>query len=210
MVYVITDGTDFVKIGFAKRLKPRLSQLQIGNPRKLVVLATIETGSLEDDELLEKVLHNLLIGYKVELEDVKKTEWFELRAYEIIKSKTEEIISRACGICGIHAKVKCVFGDETITVNTHDRTVKFKSRMTSMDLYRQQYQKNPKTAKFSVGETVGTKVGLKSGKMYGCFFFSERMATLRSRVQSVHRNEYGFYYKLDNGISYSEEMLGAV
>lgn len=68
MIYFITDG-EYVKIGFTSGsdVDNRLNALQIGNARKLTLLATIEGG--RESEL---ALHSVFEGLRV------RGEWFKL------------------------------------------------------------------------------------------------------------------------------------
>ena len=221
MVYVITDGSGYVKIGFATDIYARITALQTGNPNKLLLLMTLETDSLKNDKLLEKILHNEFRDKRLEFDDGTSTEWFDADVFVTIKRDARNFLKSICKKYDLAFKIHFHFKSQTNEIEPW-RKAKLKSTITSIDLYCQQRDEVPKqpqisvvktnseSAKFSVREMVETKADLESGKMYGCFFFSEEMTTLRSRVQSVHRNEYGFYYKLDNGISYSEEMLQAI
>lgn len=55
-VYFITDG-EFVKIGVSQNVSKRLSQMQIGNARRLKVLTCVQTHA---PYLIENALHVLL------------------------------------------------------------------------------------------------------------------------------------------------------
>lgn len=60
MIYFITDGQN-IKVGTARDLKNRLSQMKAGNPRPLSVLATCE-----GDHSLEQALHRVLSSSRVD------------------------------------------------------------------------------------------------------------------------------------------------
>lgn len=64
VVYFVSDG-NAIKIGTTKQLSARLSQMQGGNPTKLVVLATVE-GSFAH----ERAVHQELAEHRI------KGEWF--------------------------------------------------------------------------------------------------------------------------------------
>lgn len=66
MIYFISDGNGYFKIGYTENIKERLSQLNAANPNKLKVIHTKEGGLLE-----EKILHNKFYKYR------KNGEWFE-------------------------------------------------------------------------------------------------------------------------------------
>ena len=65
-VYVISEGTENVKIGFStvRGLASRLGTLQTGNPRKLVVSYHLEC-SLKEASVIEKRAHYLLSDSKI-------------------------------------------------------------------------------------------------------------------------------------------------
>lgn len=63
-IYMVKCG-NYVKIGKAKDVQKRLSQLQIGSPQKLELI-----GSTFVDEAMEFYLHNKLEKYRV------RGEWF--------------------------------------------------------------------------------------------------------------------------------------
>lgn len=67
LVYFITDGTPYVKIGSARHVQGRLEDLQAGNPRRLTVLGT-QPGGLP----AERELHARFAAHRVH------REWFEL------------------------------------------------------------------------------------------------------------------------------------
>jgi len=65
--FMLAVGTEKIKIGVAGDVELRLSNLQVGSPYKLLLLV-----SFPGNELLEKILHNLLKPYKV------RGEWFKM------------------------------------------------------------------------------------------------------------------------------------
>lgn len=73
MVYVISDGSGFVKIGYTEgSLELRLKTLQCGNPRSLKLLYTIP-GGVE----LEHGLHFRYRQYRIKTEILDTCEWFD-------------------------------------------------------------------------------------------------------------------------------------
>ncbi|MCK4447410.1 MAG: GIY-YIG nuclease family protein [Candidatus Marinimicrobia bacterium] len=66
MIYFITDGNGYFKIGYTENIEERLSQLNAANPNKLKVIHIKKGGLLE-----EKILHNKFYKYR------KNGEWFE-------------------------------------------------------------------------------------------------------------------------------------
>lgn len=67
-VYIVTDG-EAVKIGRAANLASRISSIQVGNPRQLTVLQTIQTRNAME---LEATLH-----HKFKKQHIRG-EWFNL------------------------------------------------------------------------------------------------------------------------------------
>ena len=73
MVYVISDGSGFVKIGYTEgSLELRLKTLQCGNPRSLKLIYTIP-GSVE----LEHGLHCRYRQYRIKTDILDTCEWFD-------------------------------------------------------------------------------------------------------------------------------------
>ncbi len=77
MVYIVTDGTGYGKIGVAENLDSRIKGLQTGNPRRIEKLKVIETNSRDGDFELEKRLHRRYKGAMVYING-EPTEWFLL------------------------------------------------------------------------------------------------------------------------------------
>jgi hypothetical protein len=71
-VYLISNGTNY-KIGIAKDVKSRLSNLQTGNDVELVLKSTIQTKDKAEALALEKQLHEKYADYHV------RGEWFSLQ-----------------------------------------------------------------------------------------------------------------------------------
>lgn len=86
MVYVISDGSGFVKIGSTSDLNTRLKQLQCGNPRDLKVLYTIPDGHVD----LEHALHMRYAEYRISTLQIETCEWFDEKCLEDFKSLTRE------------------------------------------------------------------------------------------------------------------------
>jgi hypothetical protein len=78
-VYFICDGT-YIKIGKTKNMKKRISQLQTGNAQKLVIIAYIESDTMDQ---LETQFHNVLTKQHV------IGEW-----YNIDRQKAVEMLQR--------------------------------------------------------------------------------------------------------------------
>lgn len=74
-----------VKIGVAKNPEVRLAELQIGNPRKLILLTQIGPVSQKRAYHLEKQLHRKLKRHKL------RGEWFT----GVVLSKVKELKSGA-------------------------------------------------------------------------------------------------------------------
>jgi hypothetical protein len=70
-VYLIRElGSDFYKIGRTNNIQQRLSTLQTGNPRQLILVDIIHCLTKQQSSNIEKVLHRTL------LELHTKGEWF--------------------------------------------------------------------------------------------------------------------------------------
>ena len=68
MIYFVTQGNEFVKIGYtANKPEKRLYNLQTGNPHKLVLSLVIH-----GNKGYEKALHDMFSAHSVHLE------WFHL------------------------------------------------------------------------------------------------------------------------------------
>lgn len=66
VVYMIKiEGEPYIKIGVAKDFSSRLSSLQVGNPRKIEVIAVLQAGSSS-----ESLLHRELQDHSI------RGEWF--------------------------------------------------------------------------------------------------------------------------------------
>ena len=76
MVYIVTDGSGFCKIGVAKNLKNRLKGIQTGNPREIRVLKTITNESVSD-YWIEHELHEHYKEARVTTAN-GQTEWFDM------------------------------------------------------------------------------------------------------------------------------------
>lgn len=73
-VYLISDG-EYIKIGIAKDVNNRLSDLQVANARKLDLVCSIPTKSYKDALKLETFLHNQYAMFKM------NGEWFNILHY---------------------------------------------------------------------------------------------------------------------------------
>ena len=216
MVYIVTDDSGYVKIGVAKQFKPRLVTLQTGNPRLIRPLATFETDSLSNDKKLEKILHDNFSDRRIILKNGFVSEWFDDSVLNDVLICPNAFLKHLREKYGFCFEVKRYDGDKIREIEDR-RVKKLKSTITSCDVYRTketkqdvsepQQEKTSSEARFKVGDVVKTIPFLNVGEQYGCFFFTGRMATERSTIESVHEWERGFYYKLYNGMCYSEEML---
>lgn len=75
LTYLISDGTAY-KIGSTRKaISARLRQLQVGNPRRLQLIATVKGANLEE------LLHEEFEAFRLHqlLGDCAGREWFELR-----------------------------------------------------------------------------------------------------------------------------------
>lgn len=94
MVYVISDGSGYVKIGVAENVNDRLLQLQTGNPRELKVLYSFSTRGARkriDDWDLEHLLHKYYDSMRV-ITSKKITEWFDEKCCETIEGTVKHFL----------------------------------------------------------------------------------------------------------------------
>jgi len=91
MVYLITDGSGFYKIGVAKRLKERIATLQIGNPRELIAVKTIYFDSIDEDYRAERAFHDEYNDFRA-IKEKQRSEWFaENGIMELIEANSEDL-----------------------------------------------------------------------------------------------------------------------
>lgn len=102
MIYIISDGSLFVKIGKADDVDKRIKTLQCGNPNQLLCLMQIkvyDTKKIVDPDIhLEQSLHRFYANHRVYLNDGTPTEWFDIDVYFDLKRKTEFEIMDLCQI----------------------------------------------------------------------------------------------------------------
>jgi predicted GIY-YIG superfamily endonuclease len=73
-VYIIQENsTRNIKVGYGKDVESRLSEIQVGNPRKLSIIYKEKFENQPEARKSEKILHNHLILYAI------GGEWFEYR-----------------------------------------------------------------------------------------------------------------------------------
>lgn len=78
-LYFASDG-EFVKIGVSNSPTTRLIDLQIGNPRRLCILATYEFQWREEAHELEQYLHFRFRKFRL------SGEWFDVLQDQFLKS----------------------------------------------------------------------------------------------------------------------------
>lgn len=83
MVYIVWDGSDYVKIGVASNLIRRMQELQTANPHELRILKTIE---ISDDIQVEAALHAYFRDFRIHTVWKYQSEWF-------LKSAVDEFIN---------------------------------------------------------------------------------------------------------------------
>lgn len=214
MVYVITDGSGYVKIGATNQLKQRLITIQTGNPRPITVLFTFETDTLREDRMLEKALHNEFVQFRLSFDNGFISEWFDDKVLDRL-SVSDDFIEYICdkyGFLRITAHTGISYADVEVR-----RSEKLKTVMYSLNIYGSQEQEEQDVVQtkeeaktipmFKPCDVVTTKKTLDIGKTYSGFSYANGMSVWRAVVCSVHEWKYGFYYMLDNEICYSEEML---
>ena len=132
MVYIVTDGSGYVKIGVASQLKSRLINIQTGNPRLIRALMTFETDSLKNDRKLEKILHNEFRKYRVIFDDGHETEWFD---DTVMNKMTEQRFTGwLCKKYDVGFQVKC-HGTEGFKEIEDRRCENLKSTISSVNIY---------------------------------------------------------------------------
>ena len=119
MVYVITDGGDWAKIGVANNVEARLRNLQTGNPRALFVIITIYTGSKSRDFLLEQALHERYKQHRISVGGVP-SEWFLLNGIKELVDATKDEANGIVHSCGLKFTV-----DLSRKTNPKDRPIIF-------------------------------------------------------------------------------------
>ena len=60
--FVEAEGTDMVKIGYARNLRARLSGLSVGSPHRLILLGTLPGGADLEAELHERLAEHRVNG----------------------------------------------------------------------------------------------------------------------------------------------------
>ncbi len=100
MVYFISDGAGYVKIGSSNDVYRRIKALQSGNARSLKIVKIIEPDedtwmsevAPDVDIFFEKRLHKMLAEYNVKNEWLESSEWFREECMDkIIDLSNEEI-----------------------------------------------------------------------------------------------------------------------
>ncbi len=76
MVYVVTDGSGYSKIGYAKDWRKRVGTLQIGNPRTITVQMLIQTRNNDTDKWTEGKLHEAFANSRQVKINGVQSEWF--------------------------------------------------------------------------------------------------------------------------------------
>lgn len=82
MVYVLSDGSGWVKIGITQDIQQRIKNVQTGNPRPIVLLKSYEVDFGHDksfrkyhDQHVESALHQFFSEYRSK--SSSRSEWFE-------------------------------------------------------------------------------------------------------------------------------------
>ena len=79
-VYIIAESsTGPLKIGIAANPEGRLADLQVGNPRPLLLVHSFACGSRAKAEQAERNFHRILAAYSI------RGEWFDCSIEEAIK-----------------------------------------------------------------------------------------------------------------------------
>jgi hypothetical protein len=91
-IYLIAHQTETgivgpVKIGISKTLSGRLSQLQTGNPRKVVVAMYLPLPNREMAAIFESAFHEVMAKHRME------GEWFDMSPYSALIALTQNVRS---------------------------------------------------------------------------------------------------------------------
>ena len=79
-VYIISDGSGYLKIGVAASLEKRVKQLQTGNPNELKVIGVIRCANRTEAGQMEARLHRILDACKY------RNEWYAVTYTTLIFS----------------------------------------------------------------------------------------------------------------------------
>lgn len=79
MLYVITDGSDYAKVGITKDINTRLKVMRTGNPSDLRVLYVFKVVGV-DDKTVEERIYELLATKNKRRENGRRSEWYDLAA----------------------------------------------------------------------------------------------------------------------------------
>lgn len=220
MVYVITDGSPFVKIGVTQNMSGRLATLQSGNPNPLDVLMTFETDSMKNDRKLEKCIHNEFRLQRLVFDNGHETEWFD-QTVLVTLGECCNFVKHISDKYNLSFEITC-HADCNKRQLEYARLNSVKNAVRSADLYRvikkkkhdediEEQKKESRIIhpKFCTGQRVRTRTDLKIGQKYDGFFFGTSMPTNDAVVRKVYKDPHSqkHYYVLNNGHSYTEEML---
>lgn len=206
MVYVVTDWTGFVKIGVTHQMQRRIPCIQTGNPRKIDVLITFETESLKQDKKLERIFHVEFRKERVVFDDGHETEWFKDSILDFLLKRTTEFIDYIKE--KYELKIVRFVSDICYQQIEERRIDAVKDALTNNILYGQTKQDHNRPM-FKIGDIVQIKNDVKAHFWHGGFSGSIRMPTKYAKVISVNKDSptSNFWYELENGYAYSEEML---
>lgn len=90
-LYVMTDEMGFFKIGISSDPEARLSSIQTGNPRNLLLVATWRADNELSAKRMEKRLHLGAGRHRT------KGEWFFSRSHEAVLVYASRVIGRNPG-----------------------------------------------------------------------------------------------------------------
>ena len=89
-VYVISDGSGFVKIGKATDVPRRMRELQTANPHELKCLHVFDVSR---DQYVETMLHKMYSEHRAKNGD-RKSEWFRDVVLETIEENVKRLTNR--------------------------------------------------------------------------------------------------------------------
>lgn len=124
MIYFITDGTGYTKIGSTSDLDKRLTQLQTGNPKQLFVSRIITHIKGIDDATVEHALHKHFSEYRA------VGEWFLTSCledfYKMDVLETNHFLRklvRKFESCEVEEYPTMTIGDYKIKITQQEKTI---------------------------------------------------------------------------------------
>jgi len=90
VVYVVSDGTGFHKIGRTKDFRNRMESLQAGNPRKLFLVCYQPCSTFRYANIVEKKMHQWICSQRA------FGEWFSIKSNDCFRIMSLAAKSAGC------------------------------------------------------------------------------------------------------------------